>query len=142
MHPIPIRPAQTAPRARARLRMCRCTPGCVGPFFPEVQPVEKRVRLDPVFASTSYRCSYCGADLLADVEVFLLKVREHFVPRSAGGPDAAVNRLPSCGPCDRLKGGRVFGSVEEARVFLAEQRAGWRQWVARLRQVVSPAVPG
>jgi len=104
----------------------------------------KRVRpvvLDPVFASTSYRCSYCGADLLGNVEVFLTKTRDHFLPASAGGPDAQVNRLPSCGPCDRLKGGRVFGTVEEARAFLSAARTSWASWVTRLRQVVPAAVP-
>ncbi len=48
-------------------------------------------------------------------------------------------RLPSCGPCDRLKRDRQFESIEEAREFLAQQRAGWALWVARLRQVVPAA---
>ena len=109
----------------------------------EVVPMKRvrPVRLDPVFQASRYTCIYCGADLLADVGVFLCKVRDHFVPASAGGPDAAVNRVPSCGPCDRLKAGRVFGSVDEARAFLVQARRTWRLWVARLRQVVPAAAP-
>ena len=99
------------------------------------------VRLDPVFTQTGYRCVYCDRDLLSDVDTFIVKVREHFTPRSVGGPDAQVNRVPSCGPCDRLKGGRVFATVDEARAFLSAARTSWASWVARLRQVVPASTP-
>jgi len=96
----------------------------------------RRVRLDPIFASTSYRCRYCHRDLLADVDLFVGKVRDHFHPASLGGADGDANRVPSCAACDRLKGSRQFGTVEEAREFLAAQRAGWQRRVEQIRLAI------
>ncbi len=92
-----------------------------------------RIRLDPVFLSTHYRCYYCGRSLLDDVDLFVSKVRDHFHPASAGGPDGDANRVGCCASCDRLKGARVFPTIEAAREFLADARRTWRQRVDSIR---------
>jgi 5-methylcytosine-specific restriction endonuclease McrA len=96
----------------------------------------KRVSLDPVFVETGYRCTYCGGNLLADLTTFLTKTRDHFVPRSQGGPDGDGNRVASCAACDRLKGDKVFNTLEEAKTFITQRRASWGTWLERVRQVV------
>ncbi len=58
---------------------------------------------DPTLRRTDYRCGYCGKDLLATLDDFLSFVRDHLVPKSAGGPDGNHNRVASCAACDRIK---------------------------------------
>lgn len=45
-------------------------------------------------------CHYCGKNVA--------RHRDHVIPRSAGGPNASWNRLPSCWPCDRRKGASSY----------------------------------
>lgn len=70
-------------------------------------------------------CVYCGCDLLADAKVFATMALDHFIPKRLGGRDGVENRVLACYACDRLKGGREFGSLEDARKWLADayQRA-------------------
>lgn len=47
-------------------------------------------------------CFYCGCALAEDDARL-----DHFIPRSAGGPDALENRRVACRPCDVAKGDMV-----------------------------------
>ena len=77
-------------------------------------------------------CIYCGVNLLADPRLFATMALDHFKPKRLGGSDAVQNRVLACCACDKLKGGREFASLEEARLWLVEayqrveaERAKW-----------------
>jgi len=79
-------------------------------------------------------CTYCGVDLLSDPRLFVTMALDHFVPRSRGGRNAVENRVLACYACDRLKAGREFETLDEARAFIAaayakanERRQNWRK---------------
>lgn len=96
----------------------------------------KKYPLDPVLVRADFRCEYCGVDLLADVDAFLSLVRDHFVPRCAGGSDGWPNRVASCTACDRLKGNVVVTNLAEARDVINRQRASYAGSLDWLRQQV------
>jgi 5-methylcytosine-specific restriction endonuclease McrA len=93
---------------------------------------------DPVFLRSGFTCTYCGCDLLADFPTFMLMARDHLVPKSAGGPDAAENRVASCGVCDRAKGHVVPVDLFSARMYVERQRA----WLVELYEAVKADVRG
>ena len=93
---------------------------------------------DPVFRRSDFRCVYCGADLLADFDAFMGMTRDHLVPRSAGGPNAAENRVASCVACDRAKGHVVPVDLAEAVTFVQAQR----RWLEELFEAVRRDVRG
>ena len=96
----------------------------------------RRYVFDPVLLSTNFHCLYCGKDLLSDLDTFLTFARDHLFPKSAGGPDHHVNRVPSCAACDRLKADAVVASVAEAQALIAGQRKTRRAWFQRIRNEV------
>ena len=69
-----------------------------------------------------YRCTYCGADLLATLDCFLSAVVDHITPRSRGGPDHRSNMATACFACDRLKSGRPAKTIDDARAIVQRQR--------------------
>lgn len=91
---------------------------------------------DPVLLRSDFCCVYCGCDLLADLDSFLSLVRDHFRPRSAGGCDGNDNRVCSCATCDRIKAGREFATLDEARVFIQQYRASVGEWFVFVRAAV------
>lgn len=51
-----------------------------------------------------FRCEYCDADLLANVDVYHgLWARDHIIPRKAGGPDSLENFALACSFCNQIK---------------------------------------
>lgn len=89
------------------------------------------------FFQAGYRCAYCGADLLADLETYLVnRTRDHFLPQAAGGKEGD-NLVPSCGVCNRLKGDAQFSTIEQAREYIAAKRelfeAGFAKFRSRVR---------
>ena len=58
-----------------------------------------------VFERDNRRCVYCGRDMIADFETFMIVEEDHLVPKSRGGdPDDPDNIVTSCAVCNRLKG--------------------------------------
>jgi len=51
-------------------------------------------------------CFYCGHPLRADPSGKTYSEREHVIPRSHGGIDAATNYVAACGYCNSTKGAR------------------------------------
>ena len=88
---------------------------------------------DPVLRRANFRCEYCGVDMLGDLDRFLTLVRDHFIPRSIGGPDGSTNRVCSCAACDRIKRDRVFETLDEAREFILQYRRNVTEWLAFVR---------
>ena len=56
------------------------------------------------FQRSNCRCVYCGRDLLADFDAFMIAEEDHLVPKSKGGKDEAENIVIACAVCNRLKG--------------------------------------
>ena len=56
------------------------------------------------FKQSQHRCAYCGKDLLADFESFMLSEEDHLVPKSKNGADVQENIVIACAVCNRLKG--------------------------------------
>lgn len=76
---------------------------------------------DEVLRRDGFVCVYCGADMLADVRSFVLITRDHLKPRHKQGTDAVANLVCACAACDRLKGGRGEGDLDEARAIVARR---------------------
>ena len=55
-----------------------------------------------LFARDGPGCFYCRSELAVDDAIL-----DHFIPRSAGGPDELENRRASCRPCDQRKRDRM-----------------------------------
>ena len=96
----------------------------------------RRYPLDPVLLRSDFRCAYCGRDLLSDLDTFLSLVRDHLVPKSAGGPDGAENRVACCATCDRLQADAMVVDVDQARALVARQRSYKAIWFERVCQAV------
>ena len=75
-----------------------------------------------VLKRDQYRCTYCGADLLATLDTFLSAVVDHVQPRSRGGPDHRSNMATACFACDRIKSGRPAETIDDARRIVQFQR--------------------
>lgn len=80
------------------------------------------------------RCYYCGKPLLPDLgghedgrDWLVLPERhmiiEHMWPKSRGGSDDVANLVPSCAPCNTLKGSLMS---EEFRLLLGMIAGKWR----------------
>ena len=75
-----------------------------------------------VLKRDGYRCTYCGADLLATLDSFLSAVVDHVSPRSRGGVDHHSNMATACFACDRIKSGRPAETIDDARAIVFRQR--------------------
>ena len=75
-----------------------------------------------VFRRTRYHCSYCGADLLADLDAMATMCLDHVMPRGRGGPDHVSNLAPACTACDEIKAGRPARCVADGRRIIERQR--------------------
>ena len=52
-----------------------------------------------------FKCEYCDADLLANVDVYHgLWEHDHIIPRRAGGGDSLENSALACSFCNDIKG--------------------------------------
>ena len=57
-----------------------------------------------LFERDQGRCVYCGMDLKADLDRFLMATEDHLVPASKGGKGRNLeNLILSCVVCNRLK---------------------------------------
>ena len=55
------------------------------------------------YVRDSYRCIYCGRDMLATLDDWLSLEVDHLQPTSKQGKDEEDNRVTSCNVCNRLK---------------------------------------
>ena len=99
----------------------------MSPSNTEKETVQKR---------QNYICQYCGKDGLASLDAWHDCSVDHFVPTKQEGTDNQENLVTSCGLCNSIKAGRRFGSMEEARAFIAERRVQKQQDFLRVKAEV------
>lgn len=82
-----------------------------------------------ILGRDSFRCAYCGKDLLASLDDLISAGIDHVTPRSAGGTSDPANIVASCMTCNVLKSSTRIGSVEEGRQLVVELRERYvREW--------------
>ena len=79
-----------------------------------------------LFERDKGRCVYCGMDLAADHDRFMLATEDHLVPASKGGKARNLdNLILSCIVCNRLKANFVPSGVDvfkDRRRYIAAVR--------------------
>jgi 5-methylcytosine-specific restriction endonuclease McrA len=88
-----------------------------------VTPEEARKILE----RDDYVCQYCGLDGRASFENALVMRVDFVVPRAKKGKKDPKNLVACCGPCNTIKGTRVFGSFEEAKAHVLARREDLRK---------------
>ena len=79
-------------------------------------------------AAQQHRCFYCDLEFGNYITrhgnlIRLIVAWDHFVPWSYSQDNAARNFVAACQVCNGLKWNRCFGSVDEAKSYIASQRA-------------------
>jgi 5-methylcytosine-specific restriction endonuclease McrA len=120
---------------------------CVNKFPPEIYNADrprfsKEMRKAAKFLRYGTTCTYCGRDLLGDVDTFAMANIDHFYPRSKGGGSSPKNLYASCCACNTLKGSQVFNTIEEAREWLTARREKLRNEYFRLLFAFPTVPPG
>lgn len=86
-------------------------------------PKSKFVQL---FERDKGRCVYCGMDLTADFDRFMMATEDHLVPASKTGKSRDLdNLILSCMVCNRLKANFVPESIDavtDRRKYIAAVR--------------------
>jgi 5-methylcytosine-specific restriction endonuclease McrA len=79
-----------------------------------------------LFERDKGRCVYCGMDLTADYDRFMMATEDHLIPASKGEKGRNLdNLILSCMVCNRLKSNFVPESVDavkERRKYIAAVR--------------------
>jgi hypothetical protein len=79
-----------------------------------------------------YRCVYCGLDGRESFENALVMRVDFVVPRAKKGKNKPTNLVACCGPCNTIKGRRVYKSFEDARDYVLARRVELRKaWEAK-----------
>lgn len=82
-----------------------------------------------LFERDKGRCVYCGMDLTADYDRFMMATEDHLVPVSKGGIGRELeNLILSCMVCNRLKANFIPDSIDAAK-----ER---RKYIAAIRQYI------
>jgi len=63
-----------------------------------------------------------------ELDTLLTIVRDHLVPRFAGGHDGQNNRVLACAACDRPKADTVVPDTDAARALIARERQNREKW--------------
>jgi 5-methylcytosine-specific restriction endonuclease McrA len=88
-----------------------------------VTPEEARKILE----RDDYVCQYCGLDGRASFENALVMRVDFIVPRAKKGKKDPKNLVACCGPCNTIKGTRVYASFEEAKAHVLARREDLRK---------------
>src|ERR1700730_10108103 len=87
-----------------------------------------------------YCCQYCGLDGRATFENALVMRVDFVVPRAKKGKKDPKNLVACCGPCNTIKGTRIYKSFYEAKEYVLEQREELRKaWEAKQRRPAAKA---
>ena len=79
-----------------------------------------------------YRCQYCGLDGRASFENALVMRVDFVVSRAKKGKKDPKNLVACCGPCNTIKGTRVYASLNDAREYVLARRMELRKaWEAK-----------
>ena len=55
-----------------------------------------------VFQRDNHRCVYCGRDMMADFDSFMITQMDHLEPLSEDGEDGPDNVVTTCAVCNSL----------------------------------------
>jgi 5-methylcytosine-specific restriction endonuclease McrA len=88
-----------------------------------------------------YCCKYCGLDGRASFENALVMRVDFVHPRARKGKKDPGNLVACCGPCNTIKGTKVYGNFDEAKAFVLKHREELRKvWQSKTgRQSAKPA---
>ena len=79
-----------------------------------------------LFERDKGRCVYCGMDLKADYDRFMMATEDHLVPAQDGKKDRSLaNLILSCTVCNRLKANFIPAGIDVAkdrRTYIAAVR--------------------
>lgn len=79
-----------------------------------------------LFERDKGRCVYCGMDLTADYDRFMMATEDHLIPASKGGIGRNLeNLILSCMVCNRLKADyapELVDAIKERRKYIAAVR--------------------
>jgi len=79
-----------------------------------------------------YRCVYCGLDGRASFENALVMRVDFVVPRAKKGKKSPTNLVACCGPCNTIKGTKVYKSFDDAKEYVLARRDELRKaWEAK-----------
>lgn len=101
-----------------------------------------------LFERDQGRCVYCGLDLKADYDRFMMATEDHLVPASKAGKGRELeNLILSCTVCNRLKANFVpepeIDPKEERRRYIAAVRAHiMKRRSERLKEFMQVTHPG
>ena len=80
-------------------------------------------------------CKYCGLDGRSSLENALIMTVDLVLPHAHGGKKSPANLVTCCGPCQTIKGKRIFESFDEAKKYVVAQREVLRQtWESQFLQ--------
>src|SRR5260221_10296275 len=88
-----------------------------------------------------YRCQYCGLDGRASFENALVMRVDFVVPRAKKGKKDPKNLVACCGPCNTIKGTKVYRNFEDAKEYELVIREVLRKaWESKQRRPAVRAV--
>ena len=81
----------------------------------------------------NYVCQYCGLDGRASFENALIMRVDFIIPRARKGKKDPSNLVACCGPCNTIKGTKVYASFDKAKEFVLSRREQLRKsWEAKV----------
>mgnify|MGYP002634468752 FL=1 len=63
----------------------------------------KTLKYRQIFMRDSYKCVYCGRDMIGDIDDWLSLEIDHLKPKAEGGTDNPENLVTSCNVCNKMK---------------------------------------
>lgn len=96
----------------------------------------------------SFRCEYCGRDLLESPDAYRLWQADHIIPIHAGGKDDFDNKVLACSTCNfhfknrwdprsiALTAGTRESLLEACRAYIAERRNAVAAELSRFREII------
>src|SRR6266446_6153529 len=82
-----------------------------------------------------HRCQYCGLDGRASFENALVMRVDFVVPRAKKGKKDPKNLVACCGPCNTIKGTKVYRNFEHAKEYVLASREELRKaWESKQKR--------
>ena len=111
-------------------------------------PAQPKSKFLQLFERDQGRCVYCGLDLKADYDRFMMATEDHLVPGSKGGLGRDLTNLVlSCRVCNGLKANFVpepaIDPVADRRKYITSVRAHiMKKRSERLKEFMQVTHPG
>src|SRR6267154_1831785 len=87
-----------------------------------------------------YCCQSCGLDGWASFENALVMRVDFVVPRAKKGKKDPKNLVACCGPCNTIKGTKVYRNFEHAKEYVLASREELRKaWEEKQKRPVAKA---